>query len=501
MALYHFNVTQASRGKGQSAVACAAYRAGEKLVDDYYGEIQDYTRKGGVLYTEILLPEHAPERFFDRATLWNEVESVEKHPQAQLAYSFNIALQNEFTFEENLELARQFVQENFVEKGMIVDLSIHDPDKDSEGIPNPHFHVLAPIRPLNPDGTWGIKQHREYVLDEDGNRIKDKNDKDKFNAVSSTDWGAPETLLAWRENWAKLCNEKFEEKGLDVRIDHRSYMDQELDQLPTIHEGPTVRAMEKKGIKTDKGDWNRMVKSTNALLSKLRQEIKNLVTWIADISKSIAEEVATEKQEKAAQNYFVDTLTSYYEQRNAGAYSVKAKSNNLKKYMETINFLKDNRISTFTDLEAKISAMYSEVSDASGKAKNIEKRIKKIDEILNAYEKYKQAKPVYDELCKIKKKAASDKFKDKHRGDLSIFYMARRILNETCPDGSVPVKKLKEEKDSLTEEHAELMKEYKSLKAEAGKAYSIKKAVEADYQKAIGACEINKAKHRKEQNR
>ena len=501
MALYHFNVTQASRGKGQSAVACAAYRAGEKLMDNYYGEIQDYTRKGGVLYTEILLPEHAPERFLDRQTLWNEVESVERHPQAQLAYSFNIALQNEFTFEENLELARRFVQENFVNKGMIVDMAIHNPDKDPEGIPNPHFHVLAPIRPLNQDGTWGVKQYREYVLDEDGNCIKDKNGKDKFNAVSTTDWGNSATLLLWRENWTKLCNEKFEEKGLDVRIDHRSYTDQELDKLPTIHEGPTVRAMEKKGIRTDKGDWNRMIKSTNTLLAKLKNEIKGLITWIADISKVIADEAARERQEKKEHSYFVDTLTAYYEQRNAGAYSTKAKSNNLKRYMETINFLKDNRIATFKDLEAKISSMYSEVSDAAGRAKDIEKRIKKIDEILRAYDQFKEGKPVYDELCKIKKKAASDKFKEQHRGDLSIFYMARRILKETYPDGKVPVKKLTEQKYFLTEEHAELMKEYKNLKAEAGKAYSIKKAVEADYQKALGQDEINKAKRRKDQIR
>ena len=498
MALYHFNVTQVSRGKGQSAIASAAYRSGEKLFDDYYGEIQDYTRKGGVLYTEILLPENAPERFSDRQTLWNEVENVEKHPQAQLAYSFNIALQNEFSYEENLELTRQFVQENFVAKGMIVDLAIHDPDKDPDGIPNPHFHVLIPIRPLNDDGSWGVKQHREYVLDEDGNCIKDENGKYKFNAVATTDWGDPETLLTWRENWAKLCNAKFKEKGLDLRIDHRSYVDQELDKLPTIHEGPTVRAMEKKGIRTDKGDWNRMVKSTNALLASLMREIKELALWIAEISKAIAEEVATERQEKKERNYFVDTLTAYYEKRNAGAYSRKAKSNNLKKYMETLNFLKENHISSFKDLEDKISSMYSAVSEAGGKAKDIEKEMQKIDDILKVYSQYRETKPVYDEMCKIKKKAASDKFKESHRGDLSVFYMARRKLKEAYPDGGVPMKELQERKSALTSEHAKLMAEYKSLKADAGKAYSIKKAVEADYKKAIGEPEIIKSRRKEE---
>ena len=161
MALYHFHVTQIKRSEGRTAVASAAYRAGEKLHNLWDGETHDYTKKGGVILTEIILPEHAPKRFFDRSTLWNEVEQVEKNYNAQLAYSFYMALQNEFSLEENIELAREFVQEYFVSDGMIVDLAIHKPDRDEGGIPNPHFHVLVPIRPLNADGTWGAKQRRE----------------------------------------------------------------------------------------------------------------------------------------------------------------------------------------------------------------------------------------------------------------------------------------------------------------------------------------------------
>ena len=172
MALYHFHVTQIKRSEGRTAVASAAYRAGEKLHNLWDGETHDYTRKGGVILTEIILPEHAPKRFFDRSTLWNEVAQVEKNYNAQLAYSFDMALQNEFSLEENIELAREFVQKYFVSDGMIADLAIHKPDRDEGGIPNPHFHVLVPIRPLNADGTWGAKQRREYHLDENGNRIR-----------------------------------------------------------------------------------------------------------------------------------------------------------------------------------------------------------------------------------------------------------------------------------------------------------------------------------------
>lgn len=146
MALFHLAVTQTKRSAGQSAVASAAYRAGERLFSEYYGECSDYTRKGGVICSEILLPSHAPPEYADRQTLWNAVEKAERGKNAQLAYSFDIALQNEFSMEENIALARQFLLEHFVSRGMVIDFAIHAPEKEDGGIPNPHFHVLAPIR-------------------------------------------------------------------------------------------------------------------------------------------------------------------------------------------------------------------------------------------------------------------------------------------------------------------------------------------------------------------
>ena len=242
MALFHFHVDQIGRSAGRSAVACAAYRSGEKLYSEYYGETSDYTRKGGVMYSEIMLPPHAPMAYADRQTLWNAVEKAERRHDAQLAYSFDIALQNELTFEENLEVVRAFLLQYFVGDGMTVDFCVHDPERD--GIQNPHFHVMVPIRPLNPDGIWGAKQHRVYHLDENGERIRDEHGNYVFDAIASTDWGKPETLELWREQWANMVNAKFEQKGLSCRIDHRSYEDQALDILPTVHEGPVVRQME-----------------------------------------------------------------------------------------------------------------------------------------------------------------------------------------------------------------------------------------------------------------
>ena len=152
MALFHLSVTQTKRSAGQSAIASAAYRAGERLYSEYYGEYSDYTRKGGVICSDILLPSHAPPEYADRQTLWNAVEKAERGKNAQLAYSFDIALQNEFSLEENIALARRFLLENFVSRGMVVDFAVHQPDREDGGIPNPHFHVLCPIRPIEQDG-------------------------------------------------------------------------------------------------------------------------------------------------------------------------------------------------------------------------------------------------------------------------------------------------------------------------------------------------------------
>lgn len=141
MALFHFDVHQIKRSAGQSAIACAAYRSGQKLYSDYYGEWSDYSRKGGVIDTEILLPDHAPREYADRQTLWNAVEFAERGKKAQLAYSFELALQTEFSEEENMALARQVLLEYFVSRGMIVDVCFHDPDREP---PNPHIHFMVP---------------------------------------------------------------------------------------------------------------------------------------------------------------------------------------------------------------------------------------------------------------------------------------------------------------------------------------------------------------------
>lgn len=214
MALFHLSVTQTKRSAGQSAIASAAYRAGERLYSEYYGEYSDYTRKGGVICSDILLPSHAPPEYADRQTLWNAVEKAERGKNAQLAYSFDIALQNEFSLEENIALARQFLLENFVSRGMVVDFAVHQPDREDGGIPNPHFHVLCPIRPIEQNGKWGLKQRRVYELDEDGNRIRDQNGEFVFNAVPTTDWAVPKRWNTGGRHGQSYATPSLRKRGL-----------------------------------------------------------------------------------------------------------------------------------------------------------------------------------------------------------------------------------------------------------------------------------------------
>ena len=167
IAIYHWNIGIVSRGKGKSAVAAAAYRSGEKLTNEWDGMTHDYTRKGGVVHTEIMLPPHAPPSFSDRSTLWNSVELYEKAGNAQLAREIDAALPIELSREEQIRLVREYCSSQFVSRGMCVDFVIHDTNSG-----NPHCHIMLTMRPLDERGAWAAKSKKEYDLDKSGERIR-----------------------------------------------------------------------------------------------------------------------------------------------------------------------------------------------------------------------------------------------------------------------------------------------------------------------------------------
>ena len=282
MAIYHCTCKIISRGQGRSAVGAAAYRSGEKLYNEYDGIEHDYTKKGGVVYSEIMLCENAPKEYQDRKTLWNAVEQIEKSSKAQLAREYEVALPVELSREEQIKLVRDFAKENFVDNGMCVDFSIHDKEDG-----NPHAHIMLTTRPIEQDNSWGVKQKKEYILDKNGQKQYDKKKQTyKCKTVKTTNWDSKEFLQRSRESWAEKVNQELEKKSLPQRIDHRSLKEQGVDRVPTIHEGG-ARKLEKRGIKTDRGKINREIKTANGQMQTIdiltKQTQKEIINIREDI--------------------------------------------------------------------------------------------------------------------------------------------------------------------------------------------------------------------------
>jgi len=453
-------------------IAAAAYRAGERLHSSYYDEEADYTRKQGVVYKEILLPSHVPRQYADREELWNAVEKVEEHPKAQLAYSYDIALQNELTLEENIDLAKRFLQEQFVSRGMICDFAVHMPDPKG-GIPNPHFHVLCPIRPINPDGTWGSKQKREYTLDKNGRRARDAEGNYVWKSIPTSDWGQKETPLHWREEWAKYVNRELEKKDAPTKVDHRSYKEQGLHQLPTIHEGPTVRAMEKKGIRTEKGNLNRMIRSANALLKKLIARYQALKEWL--------QEVKAEMNMSTSPG-LSSLLMDYLQQRNAKAYTQKAKTNNLKRVSQDIVYLEEHNLSTLDDLQSVTDAYRDKLGKLNQKMRSSEKRQKELKELIAAAENYQRTKAVVDGLKDIHFAKRREQYRKDNEMEFNIHFAAKRTLDrllKDAPDKALHIRDWKEEAERLSFEYNADYEELKKQREESKELFRIQAQIDS----------------------
>ena len=223
MAIYHFSAKVVSRANGSSAVASAAYRSASELHDDRLGRNHDFSNKAGVIHSEVMLPEGAPERLNDRTTLWNEVEAGEKRKDAQLAREVEFSIPREMNEKQGVQLARDFVKKQFVDRGMVADLNVHW-DKAKDGSPKPHAHVMLAMRDVGPEGF------------------------DKKNR----DWNSTELLKDWREAWSAHVNERMAELGLDGRIDHRSYEAQGIELEPQHKIGPAASRRPEQGLEAER---------------------------------------------------------------------------------------------------------------------------------------------------------------------------------------------------------------------------------------------------------
>lgn len=302
---------------------------------------------------------------------------------------------------------------------------------------------------VNPDGSWGAKQRRVY------------RENGKFDAVPTTDWGKPETLEEWREAWAELCNAKFKEKELECRIDHRSYEEQGVDQAPTIHEGVAVRQMEAKGMTTDKGERNRWIRSANALLRTLREKIKALTIWL------------TELRAESQQPTLAALLTDYYDMRNAGAWSNKAKVSNLKRFAAAAAYLQENSLHTLDDLQNHLDLLRKSLLGVKTNLDAKHSRMKELRDLLRYADQYERFKPIHDQLGALKWKAKREQFKTEHESELRQFYLARRKL----ADG-IHTAEWQCELDALKQELEDEYAKYRPLRDEMKKLLDVKYCVD-----------------------
>ena len=318
MSIYHCSIKVVSRAGGRSAVASAAYRAGEKLHNEETGLTHDFTHKGGVVMNEVILPDNAPRRYLDREVLWNEVQQIEKRSDAQFAREIEVALPNEMTRDQQIECVRNFIRDNFVSEGMIADWALHD-----KGDGNPHAHILLTLRGIDEHEQWlkkqktvfansrdaqgrpiydpslpsydpknkkATSQYRIPQLDKNGNqktRVREgKGTEYLWEKISipANDWNEHSKAEKWRSSWAEHCNRYL---AKDKQIDHRSYARQGIDKVPTIHEGVVARQMEVEGKTADRCQINREVRERNSLKQQIRDIAEEITKLITEKARSI----------------------------------------------------------------------------------------------------------------------------------------------------------------------------------------------------------------------
>ena len=331
MAIYHLEAKVVSRGNGRSAVAASAYLSCSKILNDYDGVQHDFTRKKGLIWQDVFLPEFAPSDWKDRSVLWNAVEKNEKTKDSRLAREFVPALPIELTPSQWQELLTDFIQNNFVADGMCADVAVHDPYPPGH---NPHAHIMVTVRPLDEKGNWQYKTEKEYLCVRNGEergftaaefkaaqadgwekqypyKVGRKKvylppseaEKHGYERVSkypkstkygrqnpiSERWNSEEQLVQWRKAWADAANRYLERYGHEERIDHRSHAERGLDEQPTIHEGVFARSLERQGVISDRCEINRQIKADNALLRELKAAVRKLAQAVKNTIPALAE--------------------------------------------------------------------------------------------------------------------------------------------------------------------------------------------------------------------
>ena len=477
IAIYHCNIGIVSRGKGKSAVAAAAYRSGEKITNEWDGMTHDYTRKRGVVHTEILLPPHAPPSFSDRAALWNSVELYEKAGNAQLAREIDAALPIELSREEQIRLVREYCSSQFVSRGMCVDFAIHD-----TGSGNPHCHIMLTMRPLDERGAWAAKSKKEYDLDENGERIRLPSGRYKTHKVDLTGWNDKDNTLLWRKAWADYTNDFLERNGSPERIDHRSNAERGIDEIPTVHMGVAACQMEKKGVATEKGELNRSIQKTNRLIREIRAQIGKLKEWIADLFK--ARETAPEQppQSPNLANLLMKYLSVQREKsrKYSQRWQQQHTADELKTIAAAVNYLSEHGISNLDELDASLSSVSDKAYSIREGMKTAEQRMKELQKLMEHGRNYQTYKPIQDEYRQIRWKGKQEKFAEARRAELTLWDAANRYLHAHLPEGvkTLPISAWEKEYTALKAQREAEYDTLKDTRAEVAELQKIRRCVD-----------------------
>ena len=393
------------------------------------------------------MPENAPAEYLNRTELWNAVEKIEKAKNAQLSREVRLALPKVFSLEQNINLVQEYVKQNFVSKGMCADICIHD-----RGDGNPHAHVMLTMRPFEKDGTWGAKSKMEYILDDNGERIKLPSGRPKTKKISITGWDEQGNAEIWRKSWADILNNHLEKCGHEITVDHRSYARQGKEILPTIHLAVVAHGLEKRGIATERGDINRSIKAANARLKSVDNEIHAIKNppkpqLIIDLEKSI----------KA---------------QNSPGYAHWARIFNLQQMARTLIYIQENG---FIDMES----MQAAHKNAKANVADIQQQIDTTKAKSKSLVAQKEQAEIYRKTLDIYKKYNTpgqfayfkNKFYDQHKADIDAHKKAKAYLFEELKLDKFPsLKKLSGDIGELAAQEKLLRQE---LKAKQSDVYNL----------------------------
>ena len=437
------------RSKGQSAVEKASYISRSVLVSEFDGQTYRPKYHEDLVYSEITLPPNAPKEYADRAALWNAVELSEKGQKSQLARMLKASLPNEWSYELAEEVVRDYVQRNFVDKGMCADWAIHDSEND-KGQRNLHIHVLLTMRPLTENGEWGAKQKKIYDLDENGEKIPvidkktgqqkvDKRNRKqwKCHTADSTDWNSKENAKMWRKDLADTINATNEQLGIALHWEHRSFKEQGIDREPTIHIGAVANALERKGIQTERGNINREIIGNNMLLEQAKEMLM----------------LAKQELHSAQYAKIKSTAVSGKHLRRISDRTALQSADNAEKFITTRKIDSFESLAKFTEDREQKYQQLETVHLSKGQ------KLNRLKELSKMYALYAPIQATYKESQSLKG-FAKMKYDKEHKDSLSKYPELKERMQSLLQNGEkITPKQWKAEIQSLQSEYDSIGKE------------------------------------------